>query len=74
MYCIIVTIIALAYVFWDVNYFLRIAFTIGIGRLFQKKCGVSDTTTIYGESAVLLYLIIVILLGLPSFYYNSLMS
>lgn len=54
MYCIIVTIIALAYVFWDVNYFLRIAFTIGIGRLFQKKCGVNDTTTIYGEFAVLI--------------------
>ncbi|KOB75063.1 Mesenchymal stem cell protein DSCD75, partial [Operophtera brumata] len=47
MYCLIATVIALAYVFWDVNYFLRIAFTIGIGRLFQKKCGINDTTTIY---------------------------
>lgn len=48
MYCICCTIVALAYIFWDVNYFIRIAFTIGIGRLFQKKCGVNDTTTIYG--------------------------
>ncbi|KAJ0179856.1 hypothetical protein K1T71_004447 [Dendrolimus kikuchii] len=48
MYCTIATIVALAYIFWDVNYFLRIAFTIGIGRLFQKKCGINDTTTIYG--------------------------
>lgn len=48
MYTIIATVIALAYIFWDVNYFLRVAFTIGIGRLFQKKCGVNDTTTIYG--------------------------
>ncbi|XP_026328784.1 protein THEM6-like [Hyposmocoma kahamanoa] len=48
MYCIIATVICLLYVFWDVNYFLRVAFTIGIGRLFQKKCGINDTTTIYG--------------------------
>ncbi|XP_022122870.1 protein THEM6 [Pieris rapae] len=48
MYCIIVSIIALAYIFWDVNYFLRIAFTIGIGRLFKKKCSIKDSTTIYG--------------------------
>ncbi|XP_063621797.1 protein THEM6-like [Cydia splendana] len=48
MLCVITVLIALAYMFWDVNYFLRIAFTIGIGRLFQKKCGVNDTTTIYG--------------------------
>lgn len=55
MYCIIVTLIALAYVFWDVNYFLRIAFTIGIGRLFQKKCSINDTTAIYGKSAILIF-------------------
>lgn len=49
MFCIIATIIAIAYIFWDVNYFLRVAFTVLIGRLFQKKCGINDTTTIYGE-------------------------
>lgn len=49
MYCVIVTIIALLYIFWDVNYFLRIALTIGLGRLFQKKCGIKDPTTIYGK-------------------------
>ncbi|XP_063379555.1 protein THEM6-like [Cydia fagiglandana] len=48
MLCVITVLIGLAYMFWDVNYFLRIAFTIGVGRLFQKKCGVNDTTTIYG--------------------------
>ncbi|XP_013187852.2 protein THEM6 [Amyelois transitella] len=48
MYCIITTVVAILYILWDVNYFLRIAFTIGIGRLFQKKCGINDTTTIYG--------------------------
>ncbi|XP_045493166.1 protein THEM6 [Colias croceus] len=48
MYCIIVSIIALAYMFWDVNYFLRVAFTIGVGRLFKKKCGLKDSSTIYG--------------------------
>lgn len=49
MFCIVVTIIALAYIFWDVNYFIRIGVTIGLGRLFQKKCGINDTTTIYGK-------------------------
>ncbi|KAI8428954.1 hypothetical protein MSG28_007558 [Choristoneura fumiferana] len=44
----IYVLVALAYMFWDVNYFLRVAFTIGFGRLFQKKCGVNDTSTIYG--------------------------
>lgn len=41
-------IIALLYIFWDVNYFIRIAFTIGWGRLFQKKINLGDTSTIYG--------------------------
>lgn len=49
MFCIIATIIAIAYIFWDVNYFLRVAFTVLMGRLFQKKCGINDTTTIYGK-------------------------
>ncbi|XP_039749063.1 protein THEM6-like [Pararge aegeria] len=48
MYCIIATIVALLYIFWDVNYFLRVAFTVAIGRLFQKKSGLKDATTIYG--------------------------
>lgn len=59
MYCILATIVALAYIFWDVNYFLRIAFTIGIGRLFGKKCGVNDTTTIYGKSGITISLMMV---------------
>ncbi|XP_013177699.1 PREDICTED: protein THEM6-like [Papilio xuthus] len=48
MFCAILVLVALAYILWDVNYFLRIAFTILTGRLFQKKCGINDTTTIYG--------------------------
>lgn len=43
------TIIAILYILFDVNYFLRIAFTIGWGRLFQKKKKVFEKTTIYGK-------------------------
>ncbi|CAG9560516.1 unnamed protein product [Danaus chrysippus] len=48
MYCFIVALVLLAYIFFDVNYFIRVGFTILFGRLFQKKCGVNDFTTIYG--------------------------
>ena len=41
--------IAILYIFFDVNYFLRIAFTIGCGRLFQKKKKLFEATSIYGE-------------------------
>ncbi|XP_043286296.1 protein THEM6 [Venturia canescens] len=40
--------IAILYILFDVNYFLRIIFTIGWGRLFQKKKKLFDETTIYG--------------------------
>ncbi|OXU31033.1 hypothetical protein TSAR_006543 [Trichomalopsis sarcophagae] len=40
--------IAILYVLFDVNYFLRIAFTIGYGRLFQSKKKIFEKTTIYG--------------------------
>lgn len=33
----------------DVNYFLRMIFTVSVGKLFQKKSGIKDTTSIYGE-------------------------
>lgn len=42
------TILLALYVFFDVNYFVRIIFTIVIGRLFQKKKNIFDTTSIYG--------------------------
>lgn len=45
----ILFIICLSYIFWDVNYFIRIAVTIGFGRLFQKKIKLSDTSAIYGK-------------------------
>lgn len=41
-------IIAILYILFDVNYFLRIAFTIAWGRLFQKKAKIFDKTSIYG--------------------------
>lgn len=44
-----VAIIAILYILFDVNYFLRIIFTILWGRLFEKKKKLFDTTTIYGK-------------------------
>jgi hypothetical protein len=41
--------IALLYALFDVNYFIRIAFTIGFARLFQKKMKVLDGSRIYGK-------------------------
>jgi len=40
--------IAILYILFDVNYFLRIIFTLGWGRLFEKKKKLFDETTIYG--------------------------
>ncbi|XP_055911823.1 protein THEM6 [Eupeodes corollae] len=36
------------YIIWDVNYFIRVVFTVVAGRLFQKKRKITDKTTIYG--------------------------
>jgi hypothetical protein len=41
--------VALLYALFDVNYFIRIAFTIGFGRLFQKKIKILEGSTIYGK-------------------------
>jgi hypothetical protein len=41
--------VALLYALFDVNYFIRIAFTIGFGRLFQKKMKVLEGSTIYSK-------------------------
>ncbi|EFN87768.1 protein THEM6 [Harpegnathos saltator] len=43
-----VAAIAILYVLFDVNYFLRIFSTIIWGRLFDKRKKLFDTTTIYG--------------------------
>ncbi|XP_045479531.1 protein THEM6 [Harmonia axyridis] len=45
---VIITTIALAYIFFDVNYFIRLGATILWGRLFQKRRNVEDTTEILG--------------------------
>jgi hypothetical protein len=41
--------VALLFALFDVNYYIRIAFTIGFGRLFQNKIKILDRSTIYGK-------------------------
>ncbi|XP_076236612.1 protein THEM6 [Calliopsis andreniformis] len=41
-------LVLLLYIFFDVNYFLRIITTIALGRIFGKKKNIFDTATIYG--------------------------
>ncbi|XP_063986676.1 protein THEM6 [Diachasmimorpha longicaudata] len=43
-----IAILLVLYIFFDVNYFLRILLTVGWGRLFQKKTKIFDSTCIYG--------------------------
>lgn len=38
------------YIIWDVNYFIRCVFTVAMGRLFQRKRKITETTSIYGEN------------------------
>lgn len=40
------------YIVWDVNYFIRCVFTVAMGRLFQRKRKINETTTIYGKNRV----------------------
>lgn len=44
-----VIFLLILYIIWDVNYFIRCIFTVGFGRLFQKKVKLIDTTSIYGN-------------------------
>lgn len=46
---IFVGFIALLYMFWDVNYFLRIIYTIGWARMFKGQIDLDETTEIYGK-------------------------
>lgn len=41
-------LLLILYIIWDVNYFIRCVFTVAMGRLFQRKRKISETTTIYG--------------------------
>ncbi|XP_037046031.1 protein THEM6 isoform X2 [Bradysia coprophila] len=43
-----VIILLILYIIWDVNYFIRVVFTVVFGRLFQKKVKLTDTTSILG--------------------------
>lgn len=42
-------LLLILYVIWDVNYFIRCVFTVGLCRLFQRKRKINETTTIYGK-------------------------
>lgn len=44
-----IAIITILYILFDVNYFLRIIFTIIWSRFFAKKKKLLDTITIYGK-------------------------
>ncbi|CAK1543212.1 unnamed protein product [Leptosia nina] len=48
MYSVFVTIIALAYMLFDVNYYIRAACFYALGRLTKKKFNAKNCTTIYG--------------------------
>ncbi|OAD61232.1 UPF0670 protein THEM6 like protein [Eufriesea mexicana] len=48
----LITILLVLYMLFDVNYFLRIIFTLAIGRL-HKKNKIFDVTTIYGIYAAI---------------------
>ncbi|XP_044745581.1 protein THEM6-like [Coccinella septempunctata] len=47
-WCIIAIAVGFLYILFDVNYFIRLAFTIIWGRLFQKKKNIEEITEIYG--------------------------
>ncbi|KMQ93336.1 hypothetical protein RF55_6567 [Lasius niger] len=47
-----VAIIAILYILFDVNYFVRIIATVMWGRLFEKKKKLFDKTTIYEQQFI----------------------
>lgn len=48
LYSLLITALLMLYVFFDVNYYLRILFTIGTGRIFDNRKTVDGETTVYG--------------------------
>ncbi|XP_034171368.1 protein THEM6 [Osmia lignaria lignaria] len=44
----LLTFLLVLYILFDVNYFVRMAFTLITGRLFEKRKKIFDATTIYG--------------------------
>lgn len=42
-------LLLILYIIWDVNYFIRVVFTVLLGKLLGKKTKLSETTTIYGK-------------------------
>ncbi|XP_015184637.1 PREDICTED: protein THEM6-like [Polistes dominula] len=46
--CCLLVLIPILYFLLDINYFLRLIFTLSTTKLFQKKSKIMDETTIYG--------------------------
>lgn len=42
-------LLLILYIIWDFNYFIRCVFTVALGRLFQRKRKINETTSIYGK-------------------------
>lgn len=52
-----IILLLVLYIIWDVNYFLRCVFTVGLSRFLQKKVKITETTTIDGIKIVTLNLL-----------------
>lgn len=50
-----IIVLLILYIIWDVNYFIRCIFTVALGKLFQKKRQINETTTIYGNTLQFYY-------------------
>lgn len=48
--------ILLLYILWDVNYFLRVGFTVGSALYFEKNVKPDQTTTVYGKKCFTMFL------------------
>lgn len=46
---LLLVILLIIYILWDVNYFIRIIYTVGTARVFGKKKKITETTKIFGK-------------------------
>lgn len=67
-------LLLILYIIWDVNYFIRCVFTVAMGRLFQSKRKISDTTTIYGMLLIFYTVFFILLLSSWFFVYLRLLT
>lgn len=49
-------LLLILYIIWDVNYFIRVVFTVVLGKVFGKKTKITETTSIYGKLLLLFFL------------------